>query len=243
MARPGDTIYLVVGRQTPGGAGSTGKVAADFVFAPTLDGVVTTPVTTATEVSTVGNVPNQWTQYKIAVTLSSTAGRFSERVMPAGGFDVISPDVFQGEIEAYDVDALAALMLTSQGVPAVTSAADNDLGDIVDGDAYTSATLTVPLGKLTPLGQSDLTALTIRAAIMATPGGTQYNITATIVSAVGLTFNFNWPGGASQPHPALTTENSKPWFLDVQLIKSATLIATTNRYTFTQQWQRDTRTA
>ncbi len=240
MAQPGDTIYLVVGRQTPGGSGATGLVAADFVFAPSLDGAVTAPVTTCTEISTVGNVPNQWTQYKIAVTLTGSSGRFNERIMPASGFDLISPDVFQGEIEAYDVDALAALMLTSQGVPAVTSAADNDLGDIVDGDSYKSATLTVPLGKLTPLGVSDLTGLTAEAAIMLAPGGTSYPITMTVVSIPLLTFNISW---TTQQHPALTTQNSVQCFIDVQFILpgSPNKIATTNRYTFTQVWQRDTR--
>ncbi len=210
---------------------------------------MTSPVTTATEISTVGNIPNQWTQYKIAVTLSSTAGRFNERLMPASGYDLISPDIFQGEIEAYDTDALAALMLTQQGQPAVGSAADANIGDIVDGDSFISATLTVPLAKLTSLGYglADLTGLTIEAAIMDAPGGTSYPITCAVVSAVGLTFAFSW---VTQQHPALTTAPSKVWYIDIQLIKpldyplagNLKTIVTTNRYMFTQVWQRETRT-
>ncbi len=225
-------------------------VAADFVLAPSLDGAVTTPVTTATEVSTVGVAPNQWTQYKIAVTLTSSAGRLNERVMPASGYDLISPDIFQGEIESYDMDALAALMLTQQGQPAVGSAADSNIGDIVDGDSYVSETLTVPLAKLTSLGYgiADLTGLTIEAAIMDAPGGTSYPITCTVVSAPGLTFNFGW---TTQQHPALTTAPSKVWYIDIQLIKpldyplagNLKTITTSNRYLFTQVWQRDTRTS
>jgi hypothetical protein len=241
MPVPGEVVNFMIGRQTPAGAGASGKVAADFIMAPSLDGTVTTPVTTVTEIGLVGNIPNQFSQYKVAVTLGATAGRFNERIMPASGYDLISPDIFQGEIEAYDLDSLAALMLTQQGQPAVQSASPSNLGDIIDGDSYQSPTLTVPLGMLTAFGQSDLTGLTIEAALMSAPGGTSYPITATVVSVPGLTFNIGWN---TQQHPALTTQNSVNWTCDLQFIKTGPpkIIVTTNRYTFNQVWQADTRT-
>jgi hypothetical protein len=240
MPVPGEVVNFVIGRQTPAGAGASGKVAADFVMAPSLDGTITTPVTAVTEMGLVGNIPNQWSQYKVAVTLGSTAGRFNERIMVASGYDLISPDIFQGEIEAYDLDSLAALMLTQQGQPAVQSASPSNIGDIVDGNSYQSATLTVPLGMLTAFGQSDLTGLTIRSAVMTSPGATSYPITATVVSVPGLTFNFGW---IAQQHPALTTQNSVNWRVDIEFIKAGApaTIVTTNVYTFNQVWRAEVR--
>ncbi len=245
MPVPGEEIFLVVGRQTAAGAGATGLTDADFILETRLDGAETSLVTTVTEQETYGVAPNEWTDYLMSVTLGNSVGDFFLRALAASGTDLLSPDIFLTEVTSYTVDTLAALMLTQQGQPAVTSAADDTIGDIVDGDTYTSAVLTVPLAKLTPLGVSSLTALTAEAAAMATPGGTSYPLVCTVIDAGALTFTIGWAGGVSQPFPALTTEPSKQWYIDVQFIKtgSPNKIATTNRYTFSQVWQRETRTS
>lgn len=238
---PGEPIAVVIGRQTAAGVASTGKVLVDFSITSYLDGVAVTMTWVVTEGVTVG----AWRYYKFTSTIPSTAGYLQVSIQPATGTDFVSPSGFGGEIESYDMDSMAALFLSSQGIPAVTSAADNTLGDIVDGDTYKSATLTFPSGKLSPHGITDISAvgITLRASIKATPGGTAYPITATVVSGPGLTFNISWPGGATQPHPALTTEANKAQFIDVQIVKTGTpnVIVTGYRLSFNQVWERETR--
>lgn len=238
---PGDLIEVNVWRQTAAGAASTGKVLADFIIDQQLDG----DAVSMTWVVTEGVTDGTWRAYKFASTLPSTAGYLQLFFQPATGTDFLSPSKFGGEIESYDMDSMAALFLSSQGIPAVTSAADNTLGDIVDGDTYKSATLTFPSGKLSPHGITDISAvgITLQASVKATPGGTAYPIVATVVSGPGLTFNISWAGGATQPFPALTTEANKAQFIDVQVLKSGTpnVIVTGYRLSFNQVWQREDR--
>lgn len=236
--QPGDAVTFTIGRQTAAGAPSTDKVTADFITAAYLDGVLTSISPAYTEVTTSNG---NWREYKLAATMPATAGRLKITVQPSSGFDVISPAMLEDEIEAYDADALANLFLTAQGQPGVLSAADSELGDIVDGDSYKSATLTMPSGKLTPFGQSDLTGLTMEAALMTAPGGTSYPITCTVVSAAARTLTISWD---TQQHPSLTTQANAPWYIDIQGIKTGPpkIIVTLARYRFTQVWQRDTRT-
>ncbi len=237
--QPGNTIYLTIGRQTAAGLPSSGKALGDFTIAAYVDGVAASVSPSIAEIG----VNGAFQEYKAGFTVPSTAGRLKLKFQAASGYDIISPDIFEGEIESYDLDALASLFLTAQGTPGVLSAADSSLGDIVDGDSYLSGTLTMPAGKLSPFVIADISAagITVEAAIMATPGGTSYPITVAVVSGVGLTFNIGWN---TQQHPAMTTANSATWFIDVQVIKTGPpkQIITTNRYSFNQVWQRDTRT-
>lgn len=233
-----DTLTYRFARQNLlGTIGSTGKVAADF--AVTLNGV-SQAITALTEIGTTG----AWTEYSFTITAPATAGQFSVFIQPASGTDVIFPMYFYDDLQAYDETALANLLLTSQGVPGTQSAADSALGDIVDGDSYQSATLTMPSGKLSPFSITNIAAagITVEAAIMGTPGGSSFPITAAVVSGPGLTFTFSW---TAQQHTALAAgQQTAAWYIDVQVIKTGPpkIIVTTNRYSFNQVWQRDTRT-
>jgi hypothetical protein len=240
MSVVNDTVTLYVGRQTADERPAYTRAAGDFVVS--LNGVLKT-IGNFTEI---GNpTGSKWCDYSFTVGLDSAIGLKAIRVEPTD--NTLSTDViavwYGGEIENYDNDMLASLLLTQQGIPAVTSAADNSLGDIVDGDSYKSATLTMPAAKLTPFSISDISAagITVEAAIMGAPGGTSYPITAAVVSGTGLSFTISWD---TQLHPGLTTTSSATWYIDVQVIKTGPpkQIITTNRYSFNQVWQRDTRT-
>lgn len=113
--RPGDTIQLMAWRQTAAGAASTGKLIADFGFELYLDGVVTAVTKTVTEGATTAD--GVWRAYKFAVTLPSTAGRVAVRLSPASGTDVVYPDVYEGEVEANDLDSIYAV----SAVPVVSA--------------------------------------------------------------------------------------------------------------------------
>jgi hypothetical protein len=240
---PSDPLSFVVWRQTVAGTASLGKVAADFSVLGYDDGTYSAlTVSSVTEGATVGPVGNQWRSYAIALAaIPATIGYIQIRVEPASGMDLISPQTVSGEIEAYDLDSLAGLLLTSTGVPAVQSAADGELGDIVMGDAWRTATLTVPLGKISPWGYSDLTGMTISAGARKTPGvpSTPAVISATIVDSASRTFYLSF-----DTFPAAmdlgSTETQVDWFIDVQLKHTASArIITSNRYHVRVVWQRD----
>lgn len=235
---PGDTVSFTIGRQTAAGFPASGLATADFDVDAFLDGASTSISPTFTSVQTNGG----WWEYKMQTTMPATAGRLKITVQPTSGYDIISPSLIEGEIESYDTDTLANLFLTAQGQPGVLSAADSDLGDIVDGDDYISSTLTVPAAKLLPLGQSDLTGLTMEAAALDTPGGTPVTLTCTVVSAAANTLNISW---TRSTFASLGTSPNKAWFIDVQAVKAGapTKVATVLRYKFTMVWQRDTRTS
>ncbi|MBA3622948.1 MAG: hypothetical protein H0W48_00460 [Methylibium sp.] len=144
--------------------------------------------------------------------------------------------------DSYDVDALAGLLLTSTAVPASQSAADADLGDVVDGDAFSSGSLTLTLGKLTPFGVAfaDLASgWTITAAAKSEPADTPVALTCAFVVAAGGTFKVSWP--TFPAGMALgTTERSKTWYIDVQLKRTSdSLIVTPNRYQVNVVWERN----
>lgn len=247
---PGDTIRATVARQTAGGAAPGGAyVLADFDITAILAGVDYSG-SVAPAVTYIG--PDQTgtrSLYAVALTLPATTGFMQVWIDPAAGTDVIENGFLSGEIMAYDEDSLAALSLLSQGQPAVLSAADSVLGDIIDGDSYLSPVLTMPSGKLSPFGITDISAggITVEAAICASPGATSYPITVAIVNGAALTYTIGWN---TQQHPALPTgQGSASWYIDIQVIRAASMtpppykvIVTTGRYQFTQQWQRDTRT-
>lgn len=240
---PGDPFSFVVLRQAIDGSAATGKTSANFTVQGFRDGAAAAlTVTSVTEGATYGPSGNQWRAYAFLIAaLPSTAG-FDQIHLFADNTDAVWPDAFGGEVESYDLASMAALFLTAQGVPAVQSAADSSLGDIVDEDSYLSPVLTMPAGKLSPFGITDISAagLTVQAAVKATPGGTGYPITVTIVSGPALEFRIGWD---DQPFPELGTSESAAWYIDVQVVKTGPpqQIITTNRYSFTQVWQRDTR--
>ena len=105
--RPGESISLVIGRQTIAGAASLAKTISDFSVGWKKDGVATSITTSCTEVDTVG----AWREYRITITLP-TGGPYNlhGRIGAAVGTDVIDGGIFDAEIEVQDYDSLAALL-------------------------------------------------------------------------------------------------------------------------------------
>lgn len=238
----GDTVTLYVKRRTAMDQPAYSRSSTDFVVS--CNGALVT-ISNFTEIGVPAGSLDCW--YSFDVTDDDEAGQRLYAIEPAQNAyatDVLDPTDYGGEVENYDNDALAALMLQQQGVPGVRSAEDSDLGQIVDGDSFKSDTLTMPAGKLSPFSITDISAagIAVEAAIMDAVGGTSIPITATVVSGTDLTFTIGWD---TQQHAALTTQNEKTWYIDVQVIKTGPpkQIITTNRYKFTQVWQRETRTS
>lgn len=117
--RPGDIITLMVFRQTSAAAPSTGKLIADFGFELYLDGVITSVTKTLTEGATTAD--GAWRAYKIAVTLPSTPGRVAIRTPAVTGTDVVYPDLWEGEVEANDLDSIYAVSAVPVSSASVTS--------------------------------------------------------------------------------------------------------------------------
>lgn len=146
---------------------------------------------------------------------------------------------------SYDDDAIAGLLLTAQGVPAVNSADDGDLGDVVSADAYNSGTLYIPSGKLSKFGLafSDLSGFSISAGAKSAPADTMVALTcafgATYLTDGAFTFSWNTMDPAMQLDAATY---AKTWFIDVQIKQTASpnKLITTNRYSINVKWQRDT---
>lgn len=105
--RPGESLSIVIGRQTIGGAASTGKTISDFSIGWKKDGVTSAITTSCTEVDTIGG----WREYRISITLP-TGGPYNlhARIDSLSGTDVVDGGVFDAEIEQQDYDSLAALI-------------------------------------------------------------------------------------------------------------------------------------
>ncbi len=163
--------------------------------------------------------------------------------VPAGKSD---PGAFGGEGTSYDEDSLAGLFLTSTGIPAAQSAADQDLGDVVDGDSWSSGTLNIPLGKITPFGIvfADLndTDFTLTAGLKSTPADASVPIDAAFGGSVTTDGAFIVSWDTFPTAMALSaTLTDKQWFLDVQIAETAApnRVITTNRYALRVVWDRD----
>lgn len=158
------------------------------------------------------------------------------------GTAYVTPATWMNEGEAYDNDAIAGLLLTNQGVPAVISADDGTLGDVVNTDSWSSSTLFIPVGKLTPFGKTfaDLASgWTITAGLKKVPTDTMVPITCAFVDTTTGAFKASWT-----TFPAamdLGTAEQAQWYLDIQIVETAThLCITTNRYALRVVWERDT---
>jgi hypothetical protein len=235
--QPGDTITITVGRQTAGEQPAVNRSASDFVVS--CNGELLT-LSDFTEIGTPSG--SLWCDYSFEVTDPGTAGRRSFRIEPAinsYSTDVISLDRLSGEVESYDMDALAGAILTSQGTPGILSQADSALGDVVEGDAWQSGTLTIPLGKVSPFGYSDLTGMTISAAFKSQPSDSPVTCTAEFVSAAGLTVKAyfdTFPVGMNLG----ATEQTKTWYLDIQCKHTVSgRIITVYRGSLNVVWERN----
>lgn len=143
-------------------------------------------------------------------------------------------------IDSVDLSDIAAAVNSGADLtPIVQSKADQSLGNLIDGDAFCTGLLTVPLSILTPCGLSDLTGCTISAAFRDAPENAPIPIDATIEDAANRIVS-----AKMDPFNVLmalaATAKSKQWFLDIQIKVTATgTIITVGRYTTEVLWQRD----
>jgi hypothetical protein len=234
----GEAVSLTVFRQTIAGAPST---TATFSVDAFVNGTSYSAANTATLIGETSD--GLWNAYKIALTISSTSGNHELRIAAASGTDVVEPSIWGGEAEQYDSDALAGLLLTSQGTPAVRSQADSDLGQVVDGDSYLSDVLTIPLGKISPWGYNSLTPFTMSVAAKSS-NTTAAAITfssATVVDAALRTVRFGYTAMPSEMALA-AAEKQKDWYIDVQFKDTSMTpnrIITGGRYKLTVVWERN----
>jgi hypothetical protein len=242
----GDTIAQVLYLQTTAGVGASYANKAAFQAA----------LWDLSWVDSSGVALTSQPTWSIAVVSGSTNGAHLLTYTLPSGFAVTKVTIPSGYVdpgtwttfgEAYDADSLAGLMLTSQGVPGVQSAADGDLGDVVMGDSWSSGVQTVPLGKISPFGYSDLTGMTLTAALKQTPAtspvasSTTPNLFTTIVDASARTIKAEWITFPSAMNLGATASDlSADWFLDFQLKHTVSgRIITGLRYKLRVVWQRD----
>lgn len=231
---PGDSITLYVGRQTlaglPAGSGYTTASNWRVVF----NGASQTPST----VAYIGAVGNQ-SYYSLVVTLPAAAGLVLQVVEPTATDDVCIWST--GEVESFDLESLAALLSSSVGVSAST-VSQSDFGTIVMGDSFDTGTLVVPLARVSKFGYTDLSGMTISAALKNAPADSPVAASASIISTSARTIKAYWG-----PFPAglnlSGTEQSKTFRLDIQLKKTAdSNLITVVSGTITVIWQADTTT-
>jgi hypothetical protein len=244
---PGETINETILWGTAFGGPARGRTTTDLKLSGWSEGAAVTLTPTLTELA--DSLDGRWRAYKLSYALPSTVGLFKRQLGSRNLFDVFSDPIAYPELESYDNDALAGLLLTSTGVPATASAADGDLGDVVENDSFMSAVTTIPLGKISPFGYSDLTGMTISAGIKTVPTDTAIVTTtspaffANIVSAASRTVQFGWITYPAGIIALASGEYTKVAYMDVQLKHTASgRIITGLRYTFTVNWQRDTTT-
>lgn len=122
-----------------------------------------------------------------------------------------------------------------------TTVKDNFFKYIVDGDAFYTGILTVPLKLINAQGLDDLTGCTITAAFRDDPAGTPVVITATIEDAGARTISAKMdPFDSAMALGALANDLDKKWYLDIQIKKtSGSIIITVARYICKVIWQRD----
>ncbi len=244
MLRPGDTVYLPFTLQTTAGA------AAVYANKAALTGAGWT-LTYWNEGAAVSSptwdlvlVDSANGRYELSLLIAA-AGTGEVFLKAPAGY-VSSVETYPLDIETYDLDSLANLFLTAQGTPGVQSAADGNLGDIVDGDSWNSGMLTVPLGSMVPLGVSVLTGLTVEASFKRTPDDTAVTVSTTVIDNTARTLQVyfdTFPAGMA----LAGTAQDQVWYLDVQLIRPASTgvtkrIRTPLRYQVRVVWQREVRT-
>ncbi len=206
----------------------------DFNYQFLLDGTAQVIVPVVTEGATSGT----WRAYKWALTMPATTGTFQALITSLSGTDTILGGQITIDLQAYNETTLAGLILSSQGIPGIRTIDALDLGQVKSGDSWASDTLTVPLGKLTPFGFTDLSGLTISAEARTAPAtpAASVALTAAIVSSANRTFTFKWD--AMPAGMVLTTETTVVWTIDVQFKETASpnRVLTTNSYFIAVVW-------
>lgn len=209
--------------------------AANLSVVAHLDGAAISLGESFAEIGTTG-------YYTLSFTAPASTGYLRVQILHSGTSIPVS-DILSGPLMAYDTDDLVAELQQSSGNIAPLTADDGDLGDVVEGDAWNSGVLTIPLAKISPLGYSDLTGMTISAAAMDAVDGTPVLVTASIVNASARTVRFGWSGASSFPAAMVLPagDTQKDWFFDVQLKHTAdSNIITGARYKLRVVWERNT---
>jgi len=202
----------------------------DLLF--TLDGVLITPAFTVTPTGITGWHLMRWT---------ATEGDYLvETTIPA--LHDANPPFVAAYIDSVDLsDVFAAVNSGGELTPIKQNRADQSLGNLIDGDAFCTGPLTVPLSILTPCGLTDLTGTTITAAFREDPSTAPVAITASIDDAANRIISAKMdPFLSAMSLGAGATDLSKTWFLDIQIKVTATgTILTVGRYKVDVIWQRD----
>jgi hypothetical protein len=149
--------------------------------------------------------------------------------------------------ETYTTDDIMGLLLTNQGIPVVSSAADGDLGDVVEGDSYESSAQVLTLSKLARFGYAyaDLSdpAFEFSAAFKHQPSDEPTEITFTPGASIAVdgAFSIGWVTmDDDMMLDEASEETSKLFYIDVQVRNTDDdIIITTNRYVINVVWQRD----
>lgn len=185
-------------------------------------------------------------EHRVKWTEPSGAGYF--RISHTNAYYRSDPFGWAFDGESYSIDDAMAVLLINQGIPAISSAADGDLGDVVDGDSYRSAALAIPEGKLSRFGYTyaDLASpnFIFSAALKHEPSDTPIVITFIPGASIATdgAFSLGWDDMvAGMNLDATIEETSKAFYIDVQVINTVDdIIITTNRYAINVVWQRDT---
>lgn len=166
---------------------------------------------------------------------------FAKITVPAGHYS--SGAALTGDGDPYSISGLAALLLSTIGTPVSPgSRVEGVLEDWVEGDYYNTEII-IPAAELEKISASDLTGVTVSAAAKQpfptkTSADTEeITFTVTVIDAAERIVSINTPVGASV---LAAGEDSRAYVLDVTIVKAGKK-RTSNRYTFNQVWQADTR--
>lgn len=202
----------------------------DLIF--NLDGVLVTPSYTVTPTGISGWHWIRWTAQEGDYAIETTIPALHDA----------NPPFVTAYIDSVDIsDVFAAVNSGGELTPITQNLGDQNLGNLIDGDAFYTGTLTVPLSRLTPYGLTDLTGCTISAAFRDNPSTVTIPIVANIISDVNREVEAHMdPFNVLMALGALSGDLSKKWYLDIQIIKTAGSIKiTVARYTIDVLWQRD----
>lgn len=173
------------------------------------------------------------------IRFTATTGDYLIQVTVPSGY-LSSQEFWAVYVYSNDIDTVISFVSTGSDLTPITlDLADQSIGNLVEGDAFATGSITVPLLRLSPFGLSDLTNCTISAAFRKDPDATPVPITATIddaanriISAKADTFPIGMALDAG--------EQSVPWYLDIQIKHTPTgRIITVARYRVDVIWQRD----
>jgi len=147
--------------------------------------------------------------YQFTYTGPSTAGSLAGRLSHATW--TISPDGFTDTVEVYDLDAIAALATTTATLTASAIVLQEvDLGQVVVGDSWRSAVLTVSQTLLDAWGLSNLSGYTGKLSAAVRTGPTDTDQDVVTVTEVDLAATSPWPAGSLNSRSTWTCNWSIP---------------------------------